>query len=230
MASQLDLLLSRTEKIVSDPDEDEKSRRNALKALRRAIEISKAQNVDVSRHQNELETLESKFRADISDDAMRQAASYASKRAALLSSKESQHRQDVLGRADLLAQSKDANESLIRTRNLMVKELSRVNEVNAVLLADSEKLRDVGGEYTQYGSTIQTSQNLLKNMQRREKTDRLLLGFGFLFFLLVVAYILKRRLLPFFSPVAWLVEQLAKYSTGNTTATEPSAMEDHPDL
>jgi hypothetical protein len=101
----------------------------------------------------------------------------------------------------------------------MVADLARVNEVSSVLLADSEKLRDVGGEYTQYGSSLKTARDLLKTMQRRENTDKILLGFGFLFFILVVLYILKRRLLPFFSPIAWLIETIAFYATGNVTAS-----------
>ena len=221
----LDSLLTRTEKLIENQDEDEKVRRSALSSLRKQIEMARAEQEDVSKYQAALARLETKFRADISDSAMRSAATYANKRVALLSSKQSQRRQDVLGRADLLAQSRDANESLIRTRNMMVKELSRVNEVSTVLLADSEKLRDVGGEYTQYGSALKTSRDLLKTMQRRENTDRMLLGFGFLFFILVVLYILKRRLLPFFSPIAWLIETLAHYATSNnaTLASETAS-------
>jgi Sec20 len=221
----LETLAVRTERIVSAPDEEEKNRRNALSVFRRAIEVAQAQNEDVSKYVNLLQELEAKFRSDISDHAMRRAATYASKRVELLSSKESRHRQEVLGRADLLVQSKDANESLVRTRDLLVKELSRVNDVNAVLLADSEKLRDVGGEYTAYDSTLKTSRGLLKNMQRREATDRILVGFGVAFFLFVVAYILKRRLMPLFSPIGWLLDQLASLAA-NSTATETSLKSD----
>jgi protein transport protein SEC20 len=214
----LEVLAARTERVVSSPDEDEKTKRIVLGAFRRAIENARAQQEDdVDKHQRVLDDLENKFRADVSDQAMRQAANYASKRAALLTSRDSQHRKEVLGRADLLFQSRDANESLVRTRDLMVKELSRVNEVNAVLLADSEKLRDVGGEYTTYDSALKTSRGMLKTMQRRENTDRMLIGFGLLFFLLVVAYILKRRLLPFFSPIGWLIEKVASFALSQTT-------------
>jgi hypothetical protein len=213
----LETLAARAERIVSAVDEDEKTRRNALSVFRRAIEIAKSQKEDVSKYRVLLEDLESKFRADVSDHAMRQAATYASKRVALLSSNQSQHRKDVLGRADLLTQSRDANESLARTRALMVRELDRVTEVNAVLMAGSEKLRDVAGEYVTYDSSLKTSRGLLKTMQRREATDRILVGFGVVFFLFVVAYILKRRLMPLFSPIGWLLEQLALLAANSSS-------------
>lgn len=221
--TSLQAIAARAERVVLDPREDEKQKRAAISALRRGIDLARQESEDVSDLVALLERLETKFRADLSDQEMRSAASYASKRAALLSSKESQHRKEVLGRADLLLQSKDATESLVRTRDLMVKEIARANEVSSVLLADSEKLRDVGGQYTDYDASLKTARGMLKNMQRRENTDRLLLAFGFLFFLLVVAYILKRRLMPFFSPFAWLIEKVSVFvaTTSTTETTSP---------
>jgi protein transport protein SEC20 len=225
----LSALAVRTERVIANTDADDKLKRTALMSLRRAIDLAKARQENVGNFETTLRKLETKFKNELADRAVKSTANYAAKREALLSSKDAQPRGEVLGRADLLAQSRDATESLARTRNLMMKEVSRFGEVNSILVADSEKLRAVGNEYTEYGSTLQVSQNLTKNMQRREQTDRILLGFGFLFFLAVVLYILKRRLMPFFSPIGWFVEFLAAYAV-NSSVNTTTSMEDSKQL
>ena len=110
---------------------------------------------------------------------------------------------------DVAAQSQAATDSMRRTRNLLVRELTRVAEASAVLKDDSERLKDVGGEYASYAHTLGASRKILLNMQRRERTDELFMYLGLAFFICVVAFIVQRRLMPFVAPVAWLVERLA---------------------
>lgn len=192
---------------VTQSSDAEEASRKALTKLKRAVSLAKAQgNAQVD--ETKADDLEHQFRTLLLDRESRKQASFASKRVQLLTSNVSQHRKDVLGNADLLAQSRDANESLLRTRDLIVGELARLGEVGKVLTDDSERIRDVGEEYNAYDGALNTAKGILKNMQRRENTDRMLLGFGLGFFVLVVLYILKRRLMPFFSPLAWLLEMV----------------------
>jgi len=103
----------------------------------------------------------------------------------------------------LAAQSKAANESLFRTRALMVRELTRMSEASKILKDDSEILRDVGGEYSNYSSSLKMSQKILINMQRRDQTDRMLMYFGLTFFLCVVAYIVQVCCVYLFAVECW---------------------------
>ena len=155
--------------------------------------------------QNELAKFETRLKAAVQTHA---STSHKQRREALLSSKV------AVAKPDVSAQSKAANESLLRTRNLMVRELRRVSEASSVLKDDSERLKDVGGEYQSYSSSLKVSQKLLVNMQRRERTDELLMYAGLGFFLCVVAYIVQRRFLPFVAPFAWLVQTVAQLVYG----------------
>ena len=104
--------------------------------------------------------------------------------------------------------SRQANESLIRTRNIIVQQLSRVTEVGAVLNSDAEKLRDTDKELNDYANNLQTSGGMIKNLQRRENTDRMLVYFGFGFPVLVSAFIVFKRVRHLISPLVWLVDKL----------------------
>ena len=79
-----DNLVTTTQRAVETIDDDDKVRA-ALGKFRRSIEIARAQKEDVTEYEVIFAKLEAKFRADVSDRAMRKAASYASKRTELLS-------------------------------------------------------------------------------------------------------------------------------------------------
>lgn len=214
----LEAMASSAEQVLSSACEDEDKARMALGKYRRAIEAAKAEREDVSRHEQRLEEFETKFRADLSDKSMRKAATYAAKRSELLSSTgTTQSRKDMIGRADLLATSRDITSSLARTRDMLAREGERVNEVGKTLQSDSEIVWSVENEYSAYGQQVKTAESMLKNMQRREQTDKMLLQCGFAFFILVVAYILKRRLMPLFSPLTWVAEQVSVWMFANST-------------
>lgn len=58
----------------------------------------------------------------------------------------------------------------------------------------SQMLRKVQTEYQQLGSIVGTAQKLITKLNQRDLTDKLLIGFGLLVYILVVLYIVKQRL------------------------------------
>jgi hypothetical protein len=194
--------------------------RTAISRFRRALERAKvlADDEDETRMwARELEKYEKKLRAYVQLQATQ---SHVHRREALLSN------HNLAASKDSAARNQAANESLIRTRALVLQELNRLAEANKVLKTDGVILGGVGGEYAKFGTTLKVSQKLVMNMQRRDQTDQLLMYLGLVFFLCVVAYIVQRRLMPFFSPIAWLVEQLAYFVAWVLKAVSSSSSEE----
>ena len=114
-------------------------------------------------------------------------------------------RRSLGGHEQILQQSRDLTASLQRSRLIMSQELSRMNEVNAVLESDSSQLQDVSGAYGAYGASIKQSKALLQTIERRNATDRVLVYIGVGCFLLVVLFILWRRLRFIFKLPGFLI-------------------------
>jgi hypothetical protein len=212
---------------------DEGPPTEALLRFRRGIVLAKANEGGTEPFERDLENLELRYRNAAIHRAISKNEIHAKKRAQLFATdklnQDSGTNKTVLGRADLLAQNNEATNSLVRTRALLVREVNRAVQTSEVLKESSEMLRDVGGEYNNYGHVVKKSSKLITNMQRRDATDKMLLYIGLGFFLLVVLYILKRRLLPLFSPIAYLVDLIFTsffkdrsgelVETGTTTTT-----------
>ena len=87
--------------------------------------------------------------------------------------------------------------SLLRTRSMLSDEINRSSSALSTLQASTRVLGSTSSEYTTYGGTVAVGRKMITKQLQRERTDRLLLMVGLLFFSLVVIYIVHRRLAPF---------------------------------
>eukprot|EP01029_Cantina_marsupialis_P014207 TRINITY_DN31424_c0_g1_i1.p1 TRINITY_DN31424_c0_g1~~TRINITY_DN31424_c0_g1_i1.p1 ORF type:complete len:204 (-),score=42.20 TRINITY_DN31424_c0_g1_i1:120-731(-) len=85
-------------------------------------------------------------------------------------------------------------ESLQRTQSLMSNELERIRNVSQVLDEDSNIIGNTSNEHTRMSTTVALAGSLTRKLKRRELTDRVIMWFGIILFLLVVFYVLKRRI------------------------------------
>ena len=90
--------------------------------------------------------------------------------------------------------SRDATASLRRTRELMAQELERSDLQLRMLHDQGAELKSTLRDHHGLTGTLSTGRRALSRLQRRDFTDRVLMILGFLFFLLVVLHILKKRL------------------------------------
>jgi protein transport protein SEC20 len=101
--------------------------------------------------------------------------------------------------------ARDATSALARTRRMMAEELSRSNLTLKSLDTQSKSLRNTLQEHRSIVSSLAASRRALSRLQRRDLTDKILLGLGFLFFCLVVLYIAQKRLGLAVGRVLWLL-------------------------
>ncbi|KAF9206138.1 hypothetical protein BGZ49_002965 [Haplosporangium sp. Z 27] len=116
----------------------------------------------------------------------------------------------------LLNTSKEHNESLNRTLKLMQQEVERTAHSAKIIDDSSKTLKSTVNEYQTYDEVLKRGKNLITKLNQADFMDRLLIGFGLLVFLLVVAYILKKRIADrsislvgyLFMPIRWLFSLL----------------------
>ncbi|KAI8361455.1 Sec20-domain-containing protein [Mortierella sp. GBAus27b] len=112
----------------------------------------------------------------------------------------------------LLNTSKEQNESLSRTLQLMQQEVERTAHSARVIDESSRTLRETVNEYRTYDEVLKRGKNLITKLNQADWIDRLLIGFGLLLFSLVVTYILKKRIADrgislisyLFMPIRWM--------------------------
>ncbi|KAG0337515.1 hypothetical protein BG000_005307 [Podila horticola] len=116
----------------------------------------------------------------------------------------------------MLSTSKEQNESLNRTLQLMQQEVERTAHSAKVIDESSRTLRSTVKEYQTYEEVLKQGKNLIAKLSQADWMDRLLIGFGLLVFSLVVMYILKKRIADrgfsllgyFFMPIRWFLSLL----------------------
>ncbi|KAI9019752.1 Sec20-domain-containing protein [Hyaloraphidium curvatum] len=140
--------------------------------------------------------------------------------AAALRKREEDDRQALLSGAltvEDLRRRRPQNDTVLDTSNqltdamrsavqMLSTEVERSAQANLVLDESTQTLGKTTGEYRTYGSLMRTSRELVSRIASRDWTDRLLIFFGLLVFLLTVLYILRRRawFVPSFSWIWWL--------------------------
>ncbi|KAH9258875.1 hypothetical protein BASA81_002939 [Batrachochytrium salamandrivorans] len=191
-------------------NEDAGKKLALLGRLRRALDLADPGDAETIKYRQQLAQLETQYKADAANRAAERAQLHSANRVALLSSSSlpAPNASASSSRAQLLSKSREANESLVRTRNIIVQQLGRVTEVGQVLSSDAEKLRDTDKELHDYAHSLHTSGGMIKTLQRREMTDRVLIYLGFGFLVLVAAYIVLKRVWRLISPLVWLVDKL----------------------
>lgn len=97
----------------------------------------------------------------------------------------------------------EITETLRRTRQLMANEVARSEAALSNLNETGGALRDVLDEHGRIADSVASGSRTMSRIKRREATDKLLNMGGLCFFLLVVAHIFGRRLMPFVRPIFW---------------------------
>ena len=90
--------------------------------------------------------------------------------------------------------ARDVTASLRRTRQLMVSELQRGDATLQSLDGQAKTIQDTLQEQKGITSSARSGKAALGRLQRRDCTDKVLIAIGFVFFLLVVLHIVKKRL------------------------------------
>ncbi|RIA94825.1 Sec20-domain-containing protein [Glomus cerebriforme] len=102
-------------------------------------------------------------------------------------------RRNLTSEDALLHSASDVTESLRRTAQLMEQEIERSAYSAKILDESSRTLKTTFNEYRGFSSVVRSSKQLITKLEQSDWTDRLLILFGLFVFLLVVLYILKKR-------------------------------------
>lgn len=130
------------------------------------------------------------------------------------------HARELLlaGAADRVRQRRAAREGSAREENAraVTESFGRTKQMLAVELARSKAARDQLREGTNemerandtnasMSAATKTGSSIVRRLRNRERTDKMLIAAGVAFFLLVVLYIVKKRLsASFLNPFGWL--------------------------
>ncbi|CAG8561789.1 35949_t:CDS:2 [Gigaspora margarita] len=93
----------------------------------------------------------------------------------------------------LLHSASDVTDALRRTTQLMQQEIERSAYSAKILDESSRALKSTYSEYRGFSSVLRGSKQLITKLEQIDWTDRLLILFGLFVFVLVVLYILKKR-------------------------------------
>ncbi|CAG8537989.1 7892_t:CDS:2 [Ambispora leptoticha] len=104
-------------------------------------------------------------------------------------------RRNLASDDSILRATEDVTKTLQRTVQLMQQEIER-SAYSAKSLEDSSRtLKSTYNEFRGFSAVVRGSKQLITKLEQSDWTDRLLILFGLFVFILVVLYILKRRVL-----------------------------------
>lgn len=106
---------------------------------------------------------------------------------------EAELRRRKLSQASQLQSAKQVSDGLRQIKSLMADELAKSAKSLETIENSSETLNLVSKEHQSMTDLISTGRKLTTVLSRRDVTDRVLIALGFLLFLLVVTFVLKRR-------------------------------------
>ncbi|KAI9220827.1 Sec20-domain-containing protein [Blastocladiella britannica] len=96
--------------------------------------------------------------------------------------------------------AKEATATLQRMTQMMAQELEKSATNVTALDTQTRLLKQVKNEHNSLGGVLQSTKSLLTDLEHRDRTDKLIIGFAVLVFVSVVAYILKKRVFFFLFP------------------------------
>ncbi|KAI7884567.1 Sec20-domain-containing protein [Lichtheimia hyalospora FSU 10163] len=117
----------------------------------------------------------------------------------------------------LLRAHTDVTEALRRTSTLMQQELEKSSYSTGMLVDSSRTLHSTYSEYQSFGSLLTISKRLVGQLETADWLDRLSLLFGLGVFMLVVAYIIKKR--TYDVGISWASWIMGKASVSKTAAS-----------
>ncbi|XP_061349494.1 uncharacterized protein LOC133294759 [Gastrolobium bilobum] len=103
-------------------------------------------------------------------------------------------RRNLQTKAGMTSAAESITESLRRSRQLMVQEVERNTSTLMTLDESTGVLQKAESEYKGHRSLLMRTRNLLSTMQRQDVMDRVILGVGFLLFVLAVLYVASKRI------------------------------------
>lgn len=117
---------------------------------------------------------------------------------------ERQSRQGDEGRGaeGALKKTEEVNRSLHRLRDNMLSNNDHATAALEALRKQTKSVDDTHAKYGEYGAALQSGEGLVSKLQQRQRTDAFLLVIGLIFFFLVCAFIVLKRvggLVQFFS-------------------------------
>ncbi|XXQ32503.1 Vesicle transport v-SNARE N-terminal domain-containing protein [Plasmodiophora brassicae] len=108
--------------------------------------------------------------------------------------------------AAALSAAKEITAGLNRTHRLLMEQIDHSQNVHEVLLEGSHAIRKTGETFAAIGATSSQTNRAQARIRRRERTDRLLIALGFIFYLLVVIYVFHNRVgLRFWSIIEFVL-------------------------
>ncbi|KAI3890482.1 hypothetical protein MKX03_025024 [Papaver bracteatum] len=107
-------------------------------------------------------------------------------------------RRNLQTKAGITNASESITESLRRTRQLMVQEVERSENILATFDESTGVLKKAESEYKGHRSLLMRTKNLLSTMRRQDVLDRLLLFGGCFMFSCAVFYVVSKRIGVFF--------------------------------
>jgi len=100
------------------------------------------------------------------------------------------------GAKEALKKSEEVTQSLHRMRDNMLSNTDHATKALEALRKQTTTLDDTHAKYGEYGSTLQSGGALIDKLKQRQRTDAFLLAMGLLFFFLVCAFIITKRVRP----------------------------------
>ena len=102
--------------------------------------------------------------------------------------------QRAVTQANVAQKSSEITDGLRRLNRIVNQELERSSGTLALLSDSSRKIHDTHQQHKQYSETVGEAKNVLSKLRKRDRTDQVLMIIGLLFFIVVVAYIVRKRL------------------------------------
>ncbi|KAJ3705280.1 hypothetical protein LUZ61_008985 [Rhynchospora tenuis] len=97
-------------------------------------------------------------------------------------------------KAAMTSGAESITKSFRRTHQIMVQEVERSASTLATFDESASILRNAESEYEGHGSLLARTCGLLSTMRHEDVTDRMILVFGFLIFLMAVLYVVSKRI------------------------------------
>ena len=95
-------------------------------------------------------------------------------------------------------QAQSITSTLLRTKNMMSQELSRVSTLNTTITDDGALLSSARTGHEQLGGTMQNSKGVMKKLSRQDVRDAFILKVAVMFYWFVVGYVIWSRIkIPF---------------------------------
>lgn len=113
---------------------------------------------------------------------------------------EKQARARMLDKAKLIDKSRDVTASLRRVKKHIMRELERIESTEKMLEEDSKIMQETSLTQESYQQATDTARRVLSSIERKQRRDELLVVAGRGLFVLVVVYIISKRIPSFLIP------------------------------